>query len=105
VAATSVQFTADETGNSQFLRGNRRNLAEEGGVERKISPPKRVAGVPKLSNDQGERAGNLGKEDCCSGFSERVCQFITGKSSVTSIRSTSMVGAGMDSNPFRSHFC
>jgi len=35
-----AQFTADETGNGQFLRGNGRYLAEEG-VVRKISSPKR----------------------------------------------------------------
>jgi len=35
-AAKSGQFTADETGKPQFLRGNRRNLAGEK-VVRKIS--------------------------------------------------------------------
>jgi len=35
----SRQFTADKTGESQFLRGNRRNLAGEG-VVRKISSHK-----------------------------------------------------------------
>jgi len=28
-------------------------------------------------------AGNMGKGECCSGFSKRVCRFISGKSSVT----------------------
>jgi len=47
VAAKSRQFTADETGKGQFHRGNRRNV-EGAGVVRKISSPKRVAGVPNL---------------------------------------------------------
>jgi len=47
VAAKSGQFTADEAGKSQFLRGNRRYLAEEG-VARRISSPREVAGVPNL---------------------------------------------------------
>jgi len=38
VAAKSGQFTTDETGKGQFLRGNQRNLAEEGFV-RKASLP------------------------------------------------------------------
>jgi len=37
-------FTADKTRKGQFPRGNRKNLAGEG-VVRKISSPKRVAGV------------------------------------------------------------
>jgi len=41
VAAKLVQFTVDETGKDQFLRGNQRNLAEEK-VVRKSSSPKRV---------------------------------------------------------------
>jgi len=53
VAAKSGQFTADETGKGQFLRGNRRNLAREG-VVRKISSPKRVASVPNLYNGLGQ---------------------------------------------------
>jgi len=31
----------------------------------------------------GHWAGDMGKGESCSGFRERVCQFITGKSSVT----------------------
>jgi len=42
VAVKSGQFTADEMGKGQFLRGNRRNLAGEG-VVRKILSPTRVA--------------------------------------------------------------
>jgi len=57
---SNVKFTTDETGKDQFLRENRRNLAEEG-VMRKISYPRRVADVPKLSNDRGQGAGNMGK--------------------------------------------
>jgi len=53
VTANSGQFTADEAEKSQFLQGNRRNLTEEG-VVRKISFPRRVAGVPNLCNDQGQ---------------------------------------------------
>jgi len=49
VAAKSGQFTADEMGKGQFLRGNRRNLAE--GVVRKISSPIRVADVSIPYND------------------------------------------------------
>jgi len=44
VAAKSSQFTADKAGKSQFLRGNRKNLAGEG-VVRKRSSPQRVASV------------------------------------------------------------
>jgi len=47
MTAKSGQFTADKTGKSQFLRGNRRNLAGEG-VVRKISSPQRVASVSNL---------------------------------------------------------
>jgi len=47
VAAKSGQFTADETGKDQFLRGNQRNLAGKG-VVRKISSPQRVASVSNL---------------------------------------------------------
>jgi len=60
VAPKLGQFTTDEIGKGQFLGGNRRNLAEEG-VVRKISSPKREADVPNLSNDGGQRAGNMGK--------------------------------------------
>jgi len=49
----------------------------------KISSLRRVAGVPNLCNDRGQRAGNVGKGESYSGFSERVCQFISGKFSVT----------------------
>jgi len=78
VAAESGQFTADETGKGQFLRGN---LTGET-VMRKISP-KRVASVPNLCNNRGRLAGNMGNGECCSGFGEQVCQFISGKSSMT----------------------
>jgi len=36
-----------------------------------------------LCNDRDQWYGNMGKGECCSGFGERVCQFITGKSSMT----------------------
>jgi len=71
VAAKSRQFTADETGKCQFLRGNRRNLAEDG-VVRKISSPRRVASVPNLCNDRGQPARDMDKWKCYSGFAERV---------------------------------
>jgi len=74
VAAKSGQFTADETGKGQFFQGNRRYLAKEG-VVRKISSPRRVAGMPNLCN---ERAGNMGKGECCSGFGERVASSLLG---------------------------
>jgi len=47
VAAKSGQFTADETGKDQLIRGNRRNLAGEG-VVKKISSSERVASVPNF---------------------------------------------------------
>jgi len=51
---------------------------------RKILSSRRVVGVPHLCNDQGhQRARNMGKGEYCSDFGEGVCQFITGKSSVT----------------------
>jgi len=31
----------------------------------------------------GQWAGIMGKRECCSGFGEQVCQFISGKSSMT----------------------
>jgi len=46
MVAKSGQFTADETEKGPFLLGNRRNLAGEDEVVRKISSPKRVASVP-----------------------------------------------------------
>jgi len=49
VATKSGQFTADETGKGKSLRGNRRNLAEEGVVRDFVY---RVAGVPNLCNDR-----------------------------------------------------
>jgi len=36
-----------------------------------------------ITGANGLGSGNMGKRECCSGFSERVCQFITGKSSGT----------------------
>jgi len=63
-------------------RGNRRNLAKEG-VMRKISYPRTEAGVPNLSNEHGQRAGNMGKGECCSCFGERTRYFITEKSRMT----------------------
>jgi len=82
VLAKSGQFTADETEKDQFLRGNRRNLVQEE-IVRNILSPKKREGVPNLSNDRGQRAENMGKGECCSGFGEHVRQFSTGKSSVT----------------------
>jgi len=43
MAAKSGQFTADETGKGQFLRGNRTYLAEEG-VVKKIFVSKKSSG-------------------------------------------------------------
>jgi len=54
MAAKSRQFTADKTGKSQFLGGNRRNLAGEG-VVRKISSLQRVASVSNLCNSRNLR--------------------------------------------------
>jgi len=82
LATKLVQFTADETGKGQFLRGNRRNLAGEVFM-RKISFSKKVANVTNLCNGQGQWAGNMCKGECCSGFGKRVCQFISGKFSMT----------------------
>jgi len=39
--------------------------------------------MPNFSNDQGQRAGNMSKGECCSDFGERVHQFIIEKFSVT----------------------
>jgi len=50
---------------------------------RKISSPQRVASVSNLCNGRCQWAGSMGKGECCSGFGERVCQFISGKSSMT----------------------
>jgi len=50
---------------------------------RKISSPRRVASVSNLCNNRDQRAGNMDKRECCSGFGKRVCQFIIGKSSMT----------------------
>jgi len=80
MAAKSGQFIADKMGKSQLLRGNRRNLA---GVVRKISSPKRVASMSNLCNGWCQWARNMNKGECCSGFGERVCPFISGKSSMT----------------------
>jgi len=82
VAAKSGQFTADETGEGLFLRGNRKNLAGKG-VVRKISSPQRVTSVSNLCNGQCQWAGNKGNGKCCSGFVEQVCPFISRKSSMT----------------------
>jgi len=51
VAAKLGQFTADETGKGQFLRGT----AE--GVVRKISSPQRLASVSNLENGRSQWAG------------------------------------------------
>jgi len=48
-----------------------------------ISSPGSISGVSYLCNDQSQWAGNMNQRKCCSGFSERVFQFITEKSSVT----------------------
>jgi len=82
VAANSGQFTADVTGKGQFLRGNLKNLAGEG-VVRKILPPQRVASVSNLCNGRCQWAGNKSERNYCSGFGERVCQFISKKSNMT----------------------
>jgi len=58
VAAKSRQFTAEETGKGQFLRGNRRNLAGKEFV-RKISSPQRVASVPHLCKFEPSGQGTL----------------------------------------------
>jgi len=50
---------------------------------RKISSPRRIVGMTNLCNDLSQWAGNMEKGESCSGFGERVCHFITGKSSVT----------------------
>jgi len=76
MAAKSGQFEAGETGKGQFLRENRRNLAGAG-VVKKSSSPQRVAIVSR------QWAENMSKGECCSSFGERVCQFISGKSSMT----------------------
>jgi len=62
-----------------------RKPKESGKTEsvRKISFLRRVADMPNLCNDQGQWAGNMGKGECCFGFGEQVCQFITRKSSMT----------------------
>jgi len=82
MAAKSGQFTADETGKGQFLRENQRNLAEDG-VVRKISSPNRVVSVSNLCNGRWQWAGNMGNRECCFGFGERVCSFISRKFSMT----------------------
>jgi len=48
VAVKSRQFTADKTRKGQFLRGNRRNLAEEEVMRKSSSPspPQRGSAVP-----------------------------------------------------------
>jgi len=74
-----LEFTVDETRKGQFLQGNRRNLAGDG-VVRKISSPKSVS---NFCYGQCQWAGNMGNGECCSGFNERVCLFISGKPSMT----------------------
>jgi len=84
VAAKSGQFTVDETGQGQILRGNRRNLAgERERVVRKISSPQKVVSVSNLYNGPNQWARNMGNEESCSGFGKRVGPFISGKSSMT----------------------
>jgi len=82
VVAKSGQFTADETGKGQFLRGNQRNLAGEG-VVRKSSSPQTVASASNLCNSRSQGTGSMGNGECCSGFGKRVCPFISGKTSMT----------------------
>jgi len=53
VAVKLGQFIAGETEKGQFLRRNRRNLAEERFL-RKILSSRRIAGVPNLCNDRGQ---------------------------------------------------
>jgi len=40
---------------------------------------RRVASVPNLCKDRGQRTGNVSKGECCSGYGERVRHFITRK--------------------------
>jgi len=51
-------------------RGRASSFENTKGVVRKISSPERVADVSNLSIDWGQRAGNMGKGECCSGFGE-----------------------------------
>jgi len=39
--------------------------------------------VPNLNNDWGLRVRSMGQGECCLDYGERVCQFISRKSSVT----------------------
>jgi len=71
VAAKSGQFTADEAGKGQFLRGNRRNLAGEE-VVRKSSSPQTAASVSNLCNSRNQGAEYMGNGECCSGLGKRV---------------------------------
>jgi len=69
-------------------RGRASSLEETKGIWQKrelwkISSPRRAAGVSNLCNDRDQWTVNMGKGECYFGFGERVCQFITGKSSVT----------------------
>jgi len=50
---------------------------------RKISSPQRVANVSNLCNGQRQWARSMGNMECRSGFGKRVCQLISGKSSMT----------------------
>jgi len=60
MATKSGQFRADETGKGQFLRGNRRNQAEERVV--KDFAPGSIAGVSYFCNDRGQWLGTRAKE-------------------------------------------
>jgi len=82
VAAKSEQFTADELGKGQFLLRKPKESGRKR-VVRKISSPQRVVSVSNLCNGRCQWAENMSKRECCSGFGERVCPFISGKSSMT----------------------
>jgi len=53
------------------------------GVVKKISSPQRVASVSNLCSGRCQWVGNMSNGECCFGFGERVCPFISGKSSMT----------------------
>jgi len=81
VAAKSEQFTADNTGKGQFLRGNRRNLVGEGVVKDLVS--KKSSECAQSLQWSRQWARNMGKGERRSGPGERVRQPIPGKFSMT----------------------
>jgi len=44
--------------------------------------PQRVASASNLCNDRCQWAGNMSKGEYCYGFGEKICSFISGKSSM-----------------------